>query len=146
MCHTFERARQFVDVDFHFEVIVGGGGNQVVGASHHVQAVDFGTDASHDGLFGLIATNGSQLDVIDIQTEHIGAAIVTDGHITSLTGIVAQIDSVLIPRTLTVTITGVGSSCTKALRGHRPGLEGGEIRGTGIASSRNGDTKFLGSP
>ena len=86
------------------------------------------------GGFSVGLDNG---DVVDVQDEHVGAVEVADGHITGLTGIVAQVNGQLNPYAL---VFGTGI-CT--LGAHRPFLDGGECGGIGIARGGHGNAKVL---
>ena len=86
---------------------VGGDHGAVFGPVHEVIAregecrQDAGLAFIEDAADGAASlTFGSQLNIVDNDTEHIGAAEVTDGDVTHLTGIVAQVNGELVPSTL----------------------------------------------
>ena len=83
--HSLFGTRQFVNVDFHLEVVICGGSDQVVGTRQHVQTVDFRTDTSNRLIWFWFRINRSFNKLIDAYKVRILL------HITKETGLSCKV-------------------------------------------------------
>ena len=116
-------------------------------------------EVQHDAVFGILAVElttasetevtasvGVQGDVVNVEDELVGAVEVTDGHITGLALVGAQVGSEQIP----VALCTVGARTTSAdhavnaLGSQCPLLDGGEVR-TRSTSGRDSHAEVFGS-
>ena len=137
--HRSNRARKLFGVDNNFEVRIRGGGDQVVGASQHVQVLDDGTCAEvarrNNRLIGINRSRASSVD-----SDIINHIMESNPHI--LTSISGQADGVRTPVLITVacvtnfclgTIVGLGTAI--------PNLR--KAAGSRVGSSGNADREVL---
>ena len=93
-----------------------------------------------------LATVG-QSNVIDIEIEVVGAVEVTDGDVSLLTSVSAEVNGVFVPVALSSEVTTAARSGNAlTLSGHGPFLEHGEVAGVGLAASGNSHAEVLGCP
>ena len=85
----------------------------------------------------------AQCDIVHIEVEPVGAVEVTDGDVTGLAGVSAQVNGILIPIALRTAAAARNVGRSTSLGCHRPLLDGGEVGGVGLAARGDSDTEVL---
>ena len=104
-------------------------------------SVDFFALVQGDNIATL--GTGVHLDVVDIQIELVGAVEVTDGHITGLASVGAQVSGELIPVALVAVATDGFLGSRSVLGSQRPFLDGGEVATIGVARAAHSNAEVF---